>query len=217
MQPAAPGLPPCSWARLLPVTLEPVAAARQHPSLSLLPAAAVLVAWRNRRATLLRLLAPFVFLLLALLIQLALDANSKRYGCGGGSTSGPHAQATGGCPSEQQCSCCKSCSCLHLRHSLSSTTPWSVPCCRQPAPVTDCTCTSPATPRRQERIREADPAPLVPISPLPSCHQDLYIASKPCVNFLYSPNSSSVVQVRGHRAKQRQQQRVGGPHSSSIT
>jgi hypothetical protein len=39
---------------------------------------AVLVAWRSRRATLLRLMAPFVFLLLALVIQLALDANSRR-------------------------------------------------------------------------------------------------------------------------------------------
>jgi hypothetical protein len=38
----------------------------------------VLVAWRNRRATVLRLLAPLVFLLLALLIQLSLDANNRR-------------------------------------------------------------------------------------------------------------------------------------------
>ncbi|WIA19835.1 hypothetical protein OEZ85_005742 [Tetradesmus obliquus] len=38
----------------------------------------LLVAWRSRRATLLRLMAPFVFLLLALVIQLALDANSRR-------------------------------------------------------------------------------------------------------------------------------------------
>lgn len=54
----------------IPFTCTPAAAGVLH---------AVLVAWRNRRATLLRLFAPFVFLLLALLIQLALDANSKRW------------------------------------------------------------------------------------------------------------------------------------------
>jgi hypothetical protein len=36
----------------------------------------VLVAWRSRRATAIRLLAPFVFLLLALIINLALEANN---------------------------------------------------------------------------------------------------------------------------------------------
>ncbi|KAI8472689.1 MAG: hypothetical protein J3K34DRAFT_204610 [Monoraphidium minutum] len=36
----------------------------------------VLVAWRSRRATAIRLLAPFVFLLLALVINLALEANN---------------------------------------------------------------------------------------------------------------------------------------------
>jgi hypothetical protein len=43
-----------------------------------LPALAVLVAWRNRRATAIRLTAPFLFLLLALLIQKALEADSRR-------------------------------------------------------------------------------------------------------------------------------------------
>lgn len=34
------------------------------------------MAWRSRRATAIRLVAPFVFLLLALIINVALDANS---------------------------------------------------------------------------------------------------------------------------------------------
>lgn len=37
----------------------------------------VLVAWRSRRATTIRLVAPFVFLLLALLVRLSLEANSR--------------------------------------------------------------------------------------------------------------------------------------------
>jgi hypothetical protein len=41
------------------------------------PSLAVLVAWRNRRATALRIFAPFLFLLLALLIDRALQANSR--------------------------------------------------------------------------------------------------------------------------------------------
>ena len=36
------------------------------------------MAWRNRRATAIRLLAPFLFMLLALLIQKALDADNRR-------------------------------------------------------------------------------------------------------------------------------------------
>lgn len=36
-----------------------------------------LVAWRNRKATLLRLLAPFLFLLLALLINVATNADNS--------------------------------------------------------------------------------------------------------------------------------------------
>jgi hypothetical protein len=38
----------------------------------------VLVAWRSRRATLIRLLAPFVFLVLALIINLALEADNAQ-------------------------------------------------------------------------------------------------------------------------------------------
>jgi hypothetical protein len=37
----------------------------------------VLVAWRSRRATTIRLVAPFVFLLLALVVRLSLEANSR--------------------------------------------------------------------------------------------------------------------------------------------
>jgi hypothetical protein len=37
----------------------------------------VLVAWRSRRATTIRLVAPFVFLLLALIVRLSLEANSR--------------------------------------------------------------------------------------------------------------------------------------------
>lgn len=38
----------------------------------------MLVAWRSRRATLIRLLAPFVFLVLALIINLSLEANNSQ-------------------------------------------------------------------------------------------------------------------------------------------
>lgn len=38
---------------------------------------AVVTAWRARRATAMRLFAPLVFLLFALFIQLALDANNR--------------------------------------------------------------------------------------------------------------------------------------------
>jgi hypothetical protein len=37
---------------------------------------AVLVAWRSRRTTAIRVLAPFLFLLLALVVNLALNANN---------------------------------------------------------------------------------------------------------------------------------------------
>jgi hypothetical protein len=40
------------------------------------PAAAGLVAWRSRRSTGLRLFAPFIFLMLALITHLALNANN---------------------------------------------------------------------------------------------------------------------------------------------
>lgn len=37
----------------------------------------MLVTWRARRATIIRLVAPFVFLLLALIINLAINANNS--------------------------------------------------------------------------------------------------------------------------------------------
>jgi hypothetical protein len=40
-------------------------------------APAVLVAWRSRRSTALRLFAPFIFLLMALVVNLALNANNS--------------------------------------------------------------------------------------------------------------------------------------------
>lgn len=39
--------------------------------------AAVLVAWRSRRSTALRLFAPLIFLLMALVVNLALNANNS--------------------------------------------------------------------------------------------------------------------------------------------
>lgn len=47
---------------------------RMHPALC---CAAVLVAWRSRRSTALRLFAPFIFLLMALVVNLALNANNS--------------------------------------------------------------------------------------------------------------------------------------------
>eukprot|EP00878_Enallax_costatus_P021602 GHUV01022886.1.p1 GENE.GHUV01022886.1~~GHUV01022886.1.p1 ORF type:complete len:298 (+),score=51.96 GHUV01022886.1:484-1377(+) len=83
-----------------------------------------LVAWRSRRATILRLMAPFVFLLLALIIQLALDANNKR----------------------------------------------------------------------EQRVRENAVSVPQLIPSIPDCNEDLFIGSRRCSAFLYSPNTSSVVQ-----------------------
>jgi hypothetical protein len=31
------------------------------------------------------------------------------------------------------------------------------------------------------------------ISSIPDCHQDLYIRDRPCITFIYTPNSSAVV------------------------
>jgi hypothetical protein len=42
--------------------------------------AAVLVAWRNRWATAIRLLAPLLFLALALIVQVVMAANTRRTG-----------------------------------------------------------------------------------------------------------------------------------------
>ena len=51
------------------------ACAAHHPSFC-----AVLVSWRSRRATLIRFLAPMLFLLLALVMQVALDASLAKEG-----------------------------------------------------------------------------------------------------------------------------------------
>lgn len=84
-----------------------------------------LVAWRNRRATVLRILAPLFFLLLALLIDRALSSQN----------------------------------------------------------ATDSSNVDVKTPTDN------------PIQSIPSCHSDLYIAGKNCVELLYSPNTSSIAQV----------------------
>ena len=64
-----------------------------------------LVAWRNRKATLLRLLAPFLFLLLALLIDVATkadDSSKSAYA----DVQNPDAVSVGPIPS---CGCCLPC------------------------------------------------------------------------------------------------------------
>lgn len=61
---------------LLPPTMH--ALHPTHPTTCCMPyPAAALVAWRNRKATILRMVAPFLFLLLALLIDRALQANTS--------------------------------------------------------------------------------------------------------------------------------------------
>ena len=94
-----------------------------HPHRS--PFAAALVAWRNRRATILRLLAPLLFLLLALLIDKAIQANDS----------------TG------------------------------------------------------EAYKDVTTPGTNMISPIPSCHDDLYIGSKDCIELVYAPNTSTVALV----------------------
>lgn len=88
--------------------------------------AAVLVAWRSRRTTAIRLLAPFLFLLLALVVALALNANNAL----------------------------------------------------------------------QERFVATPIAAPEAIASIPSCHEDLHIGfSKPCIDFVYSPNNDTTVNV----------------------
>lgn len=85
----------------------------------------VLVTWRSRRVTAIRFVAPFVFLLLALIINLALDANNQL----------------------------------------------------------------------QSRVAAVYSATPQAVSSIPDCTQDLYIGSKPCVTFVWTPNTDPVVQV----------------------
>jgi hypothetical protein len=87
---------------------------------------AVLVAWRSRRTTAIRVLAPFLFLLLALVVNLALNANNAL----------------------------------------------------------------------QERFVATPAAVPFSIGGIPSCHEDLHIGpSKPCIDFVYSPNNDTVINV----------------------
>ncbi|KAF6264706.1 hypothetical protein COO60DRAFT_16234 [Scenedesmus sp. NREL 46B-D3] len=83
----------------------------------------VLVAWRSRRTTAIRVLAPLLFLLLALVVNLALNANNSL----------------------------------------------------------------------QERFVATPAAVPSSIAGLPSCHEDLHIGSKPCIDFVYSPNNDTAI------------------------
>eukprot|EP00775_Hariotina_reticulata_P013231 gene13231-13362_t len=47
--------------------------------------------------------------------------------------------------------------------------------------------------KREQRIRESEVAEVTSISNIPDCHQDLYIRDRPCITFIYTPNSSAVV------------------------
>lgn len=89
------------------------------------PRPAVLVAWRSRRATAIRIAAPLIFLLLALIVNLALDANNAL----------------------------------------------------------------------QERFTATPAAAPLEIGGIPSCHEDLYIGSRPCIDFVYTPNNDTFVNV----------------------
>lgn len=85
----------------------------------------VLVAWRNRWATAIRLLAPLLFLALALVVQEVMGVNERRSG----------------------------------------------------------------------RIRNEPVSVPTGIGAIPACSSELFIHDKPCLDFVYSPNSSAVVQV----------------------
>lgn len=87
---------------------------------------AVLVAWRSRRSTLIRFLAPMMFLLLALVMQAALDASLAAEG----------------------------------------------------------------------RYRPIKTGIRQDITSIPDCNSDLYIHKRQCTTLIFTPNTSSVVQVR---------------------
>jgi hypothetical protein len=87
---------------------------------------AVLVAWRSRRATAIRLFAPFIFLLLALVVNLSLNANNAL----------------------------------------------------------------------QERFTAVPHSSGSVIGSIPPCGEDLYISGRSCIDFVYSPNTDSFVNVR---------------------
>uniref|UniRef100_A0A383W084 ABC transporter domain-containing protein n=1 Tax=Tetradesmus obliquus TaxID=3088 RepID=A0A383W084_TETOB len=113
-----------SWLDVLDVWGERVLRGRFAQQFAALFYKNVLVAWRSRRTTAIRLLAPFLFLLLALVVALALNANNAL----------------------------------------------------------------------QERFVATPNAAPEAIASIPSCHEDLHIGfSKPCIDFVYSPNNDTTV------------------------
>lgn len=100
----------------------------------------VLVAWRSRRSTALRLFAPFLFLLMALIVNLALNANNAL----------------------------------------------------------------------QERFTAVPLAQGVDIPHIPSCGDDLYIAGRPCVDFVWTPNNDTAAEVRVDQGQAAAALRQGG-------
>lgn len=164
---------------------------------------AVLVAWRSRRATILRLLAPGIFLLLALVIQLSLDANSRRYVFKQERTQALHPAFISRCI---HTSVVSSCSCLNDGLSaVHDCTALLISCCTICYTATCLSC-------RAAGIRALDVSGPEPIADIPDCHQDVYIGSRPCVTFVYSPNTSSVAQV-GHMLPER----VRSRHHLKVT
>lgn len=47
----------------------------------------------------------------------------------------------------------------------------------------------------QERFTAVRTATGVPISPIPSCGDDLYIAGRPCIDFVWTPSNDTAAQV----------------------
>lgn len=89
---------------------------------------AVLVSWRSRRATAIRIFAPFIFLLLALIVNLALNANNQI----------------------------------------------------------------------QERFIATTKAVAQDIPGIPQCESDIYIAGRECIDFVYTPNNDTLINVSKH-------------------
>jgi hypothetical protein len=70
---------------------------------------------------------------------------------------------------------------------------------------------------REQRIRAVEFSAPEAIAAIPDCNQDLFIGNKACSTFLFSPNDSSVVQVRGMlTVYQRISERGCRPAESSI-
>lgn len=155
----------------------------------------MLVTWRARRATILRLVAPFLFLLLALIINLALDANNRQQAQVADmptSTPTPLPPIPGALPIFRPR---RMYTCIMYHSALS------------PSPA-------PACPRsllrrvgmgwhpRLRLQRHTSPScylPWAPSSPPPptDCTQDLFITSNSCLTFVYSPTGNPTVEVSG--------------------